>query len=191
MKPNIRSSKTFQARALKSRALTILLSIIFLVIVGATAYVLIYKGSNRVSDGTGNSTNLSDIDRNKIIKEVSSKAEALLADNKKEEAISLYDREINLTRDPILKDSFIIEKTNIHLNNEDYLSVTDGIKDITNTGKSSDIEEYLAEAYLRAGDKPQAIAHYQRAIEYMPDDYIMAKGEIEYFEEMIKDIESS
>lgn len=190
MKPNIRSSKIFQVRALKSKALTILLSIIFLVIVGAAAYALIYKGSNRASDGTVNSTNLSDIDRNKIIKEVSSKAEVLLADNKKEEAIKLYEQKIKQSNDAELKDGLIMNKATIHRDDKNYSVAVDDIKNITNPTKSSDIEEYIALTYRAAGDISQAIYHYQRAIEYVPDNYVMSGGEIRHFEGIINELKA-
>lgn len=170
---------------MKRKWLIVIIVIVILFIIGATAG-WIYNSNQKpketpaaIEASRTNITNQTEADALKIVN----------GGGKVTAAAAVYDKAVSAaSNDPILKNELLLGESTLYFNGNDYVKALAIAKQSEAITRDDNIEQFIAQIYIKMGDKQNAIKYYNNAIQLVDKSRPMASDDINYYKSQIKQL---
>ena len=125
-------------------------------------------------------------ERVKAINQTANEAQKLSSEGNVIESLTLLDKTIKVTDNLESKGFLLLVKANVYFNNGSYDEALAVALESEAIEKNDNIETYIAQIYMKKGDKQNAIKYYQLAITYVDKSSPMSDANIKSYQDTIK-----
>lgn len=112
-------------------------------------------------------------------------AQQLANNGKLSEAASAYDKAAASAQSPYEKSILLMSKATLSFNDGKYDDALTIAKQAEAANENETVDSFLAQIYVKKGDKTQAIAYYKKAIALIDKSRPMAGSDIQYYQSQI------
>jgi tetratricopeptide (TPR) repeat protein len=116
------------------------------------------------------------------------KAQALAASGNQKQAVAVYNSAIDASSDPQSKAFLLLNEATTYYNGGNYTEALSYALQSEGIDKNSNIEQFIAQVYVKEGNDSDAIKYYQNAITYTNKSQTMAQANIESYQNIIKSL---